>query len=265
MTRSRGPIALLLGLLASLALFWLMQMLILQNSAGLKKNDPMKVVEFVRIKRDKDLEIKRRELPKKPRLIKPPPPKMETKPPDPVEQPPPPELPPPVLKVAVKAPKMTRSVVSNVKVKVARPKPEPVRKVEQKPKPVVQSKPAPKAKPTPVRKPAPVKAEKQAPAGPSRVKVGSNELIAISKKPPKYPKRALRKRTEGWVKVRFVVTVRGTVKEARVVGSSPSGVFDKAALKAVRGWKFKPKKIKGVAVEQLAVQRLQFKLSRRRR
>jgi len=99
---------------------------------------------------------------------------------------------------------------------------------------------------------------------PTRVKA-SRGLVPLVRVPPKYPRRAAQRGVEGWVKVQFVITVAGRVKGAKVVGSKPSGVFDRAALKAISKWKFKPKVIKGQRMEQLAVQVLQFKLKKRRR
>ncbi|MDQ7090155.1 MAG: energy transducer TonB [Methylococcales bacterium] len=77
---------------------------------------------------------------------------------------------------------------------------------------------------------------------------------------PKYPRRALSRRQKGWVKVQFIITANGRVKSPFVVSSKPSGVFDKAALRAIRSWKFKAKKVNGQAVAQRAVQTIQFKL-----
>ena len=45
---------------------------------------------------------------------------------------------------------------------------------------------------------------------------------------------------EGYVKVAYDVNADGTVSNARVVEAVPPGVFDEAALAAVRTWRFKP-------------------------
>ena len=92
-------------------------------------------------------------------------------------------------------------------------------------------------------------------------KVRSN-VIPLLRIPPRYPPRAASRRIEGWVKVEFTISETGTVKDAKVVASEPVTIFDKAALKAIAKWKFKPKNIDGETFAQRAVQVLQFKLSR---
>ncbi len=57
---------------------------------------------------------------------------------------------------------------------------------------------------------------------------------------PEYPPGALKKGVRGDVRVRITVAADGKVKSATVVTSNPAAVFDKAALDAVRRWRFKP-------------------------
>lgn len=87
-------------------------------------------------------------------------------------------------------------------------------------------------------------------------------VIPLERIPPKYPVRAANRHIEGWVKIEFTITTSGTVEDAVVVEAQPAEVFDEAALKAINQWKFKEKVVDGVAVEQRAVQTLQFKLTR---
>ena len=47
--------------------------------------------------------------------------------------------------------------------------------------------------------------------------------------------------------------IEATVKEAAVVGSHPGRVFDRAALQAIRKWKYNPRIQDGVAVERAGV------------
>lgn len=54
-----------------------------------------------------------------------------------------------------------------------------------------------------------------------------------------YPAAAREHKIEGYVKVAYDVNVDGTVANARVVEADPPGVFDAAALAAVRTWRFK--------------------------
>ena len=58
--------------------------------------------------------------------------------------------------------------------------------------------------------------------------------------PPEYPKDALKRGIGGEVRVRFTLDADGKVKSAEVVNASPAEVFDRAALDAVRRWRFKP-------------------------
>jgi protein TonB len=57
---------------------------------------------------------------------------------------------------------------------------------------------------------------------------------------PEYPKDALKRDIGGEVRVRLTLDADGKVKSAEVVNSSPADVFDRAALDAVRRWRFKP-------------------------
>lgn len=93
----------------------------------------------------------------------------------------------------------------------------------------------------------------------SGIAMGS-ELIPLVRIPPKYPMRAAMGRIEGWVKVKFTITETGTVKDATVAESKPPRVFDRAALRAIVKWKFKPKMVDGKAVPQQALQLLEFRL-----
>ncbi|GAW86922.1 periplasmic protein TonB [Bathymodiolus platifrons methanotrophic gill symbiont] len=90
----------------------------------------------------------------------------------------------------------------------------------------------------------------------------STNVIPLVRIPPTYPMRAANRRIQGWVKVEFTITKEGTVKDALVIASHPSSIFNRAALKAIKRWKFKPHVIAGEAFEQRAVQTLEFKLSR---
>ncbi len=90
----------------------------------------------------------------------------------------------------------------------------------------------------------------------------STNIMPLVRIPPTYPMRAANRRIQGWVKVEFTITKEGTVKDAVVVASKPGSIFNSAALKAIKRWKFKPQIIAGEAYEQRAVQTLEFKLSR---
>ena len=61
-----------------------------------------------------------------------------------------------------------------------------------------------------------------------------------------YPASARAQGIEGLVTVRYDVNITGQVERARVVHSEPPGVFDQAALDAVRSWRFNPPVVDGV-------------------
>ena len=66
---------------------------------------------------------------------------------------------------------------------------------------------------------------------------------------PDYPQEALQKKLRGEVQVRITVGSDGKVRDAVVANSSPPGVFDRAALAAVRRWRYQPGEVDGSAVE----------------
>ena len=69
--------ALALGLTISLGLFWLMQAMIMNNQQGFEKTKPLHMVDFIRLKRESELNTKDRTKHEKPPEKRPPPPKME--------------------------------------------------------------------------------------------------------------------------------------------------------------------------------------------
>lgn len=90
---------------------------------------------------------------------------------------------------------------------------------------------------------------------------GDGEYLPIYRVPPQYPRQALVDRKEGWVVVEFTIATDGSVKNARVVKAQPRGIFEQAALQAVRRFRFKPRDIAGMPVEVHGVQnRIRFKL-----
>ena len=65
-------------------------------------------------------------------------------------------------------------------------------------------------------------------------------LRAVSTPAPRYPADALRSGTSGEVLVEITVGTDGSVTNARVLRATPSRVFDREALNAVKRWKFEP-------------------------
>lgn len=79
----------------------------------------------------------------------------------------------------------------------------------------------------------------------------ANPIVQI---PPIYPERCRSRGIEGRVVLEFDVTELGTVENVRVIESYPGTCFDKASIKAIKQWKYRPKTINGQAVPQIGVQ-----------
>lgn len=87
------------------------------------------------------------------------------------------------------------------------------------------------------------------------------DAVPLVRVNPQYPIRAAQRGIEGWVEVEFTISRTGTVKDATVIGYYPSGIFNDAALRAIRRWKYNPKVEGGKAVERPGVVvRLNFQL-----
>lgn len=67
---------------------------------------------------------------------------------------------------------------------------------------------------------------------------------------PSYPSEAASKGIEGWVQLGFNVNTDGSVGDVHVIGSEPKRIFDRAAIKALKRWKYKPSFENGSAVIQ---------------
>ena len=191
----------------SIALFWLMQFMISNNQQGLAKVANLQMTEFIRLKKDSNLNTKDRRIPEKPKPNKrPPPPKMN----------------------------MQANPIKNIQPKMEVPDLDlPLELTHM---------------------------------GMKGVQIGvgniSTNVIPLVRIEPRYPMRAANRRIEGWVKVQFTITKEGTVTDAIVVDSEPKNTFDRAALSAIKRWKFKAKIIEGMAFEQRAEQLLEFKLTK---
>jgi len=73
-----------------------------------------------------------------------------------------------------------------------------------------------------------------------------------------YPRKALRKGIEGYVIIQFVIDTDGAVLDPYVIESEPAGIFDRAAIKAVRKWLYDTPSYNGVSVK---VNNVQVKVS----
>ncbi|MCG8588172.1 MAG: energy transducer TonB [Proteobacteria bacterium] len=181
-------------------LFFLMQSLIGME----ERRDEVKgggAIEFVRLKRDSDLETKKRKKPEKQK---------------PEEPPPPPEL------------DMSRA---------------------QRPD-------------TDLSNTTPIYSASLDLTGPALgVAPSDSDVIPLVRVQPQYPVRAAERGIEGWVQVTFTISAAGTVKDPVVTAAQPSSIFNRAAIRAIRKWKYNPKVVDGVAVERPGVRvQLDFEL-----
>lgn len=89
------------------------------------------------------------------------------------------------------------------------------------------------------------------------------EYLPIVKVAPIYPDSAARRGLEGWVLLKFTVTETGAVRDPVVLESEPGSTFDRAAMKAVLKFKYKPRVEGGKPVEVPGVEHLiTFKLEK---
>jgi TonB family protein len=79
---------------------------------------------------------------------------------------------------------------------------------------------------------------------------------------PQFPDVARKRGLDGWVDLQFLVGTDGAVSDVAVVGAQPVGVFEQAALDAVRHWRYQPVLRAGQAVSQHARVRLRFTVQR---
>jgi len=195
MIRQRYLIAFFLAATITFGLFWLMQFLISMNIDEYDKSKRGRLIEFVRLKRESELELKKRKLPEK----------QERE-----EEPPPPDL---DLSSTLRPTQGTMAIA------------------------------APSADFALALTGGPHL------GGPP----SDSDIIPLVRVLPQYPPRAQSRGVEGWVIVEFTISAAGTVKDPVIIEAHPSSIFNRAMLRAIRKWKYKPKIVDGVAVERTGV------------
>ncbi len=78
--------------------------------------------------------------------------------------------------------------------------------------------------------------------------------------PPRYPFEAQQRGVEGEVTLRLLVSAEGAVTQAIVQTARPAGVFDEAAKRAARRYRFRPARYHGRAVQVWVVKTFKFRL-----
>ncbi|HKD55612.1 MAG TPA: TonB family protein [Steroidobacteraceae bacterium] len=77
---------------------------------------------------------------------------------------------------------------------------------------------------------------------------------------PDYPESALAQHISGSVVLEYTVDARGETRDIHVVEANPPGVFDRAAMNAVKHWRYAPTVVNGSAVDVPVRTRLRFEL-----
>lgn len=110
---------------------------------------------------------------------------------------------------------------------------------------------------------------KPATAGPTRSAAAAagltpSQLAANLKRlkyvPPEFPSKALAQRVSGSVTIEYIVDTNGDPRDVRVVEATPPGVFDRAAITAVKHWHYEPLVANGAPVEVPVRTAIRFEL-----
>ncbi len=80
------------------------------------------------------------------------------------------------------------------------------------------------------------------------------EYLPIVKVAPIYPRRAQTRGITGYCIVEYTVTTSGAIRDPQPVDCQPSGVFEKASVKAALKFKYKPRVVDGDPIEVPGVQ-----------
>lgn len=90
--------------------------------------------------------------------------------------------------------------------------------------------------------------------------IAANMLEFVKVVQPVYPRKAQRRRKEGWVEVEFTVNREGRTVDFEVIDTNDTGVFEQATAQAVSQWLFEPRIFRGQAIDQRVTARLVFKM-----
>jgi TonB family protein len=81
---------------------------------------------------------------------------------------------------------------------------------------------------------------------------------------PDYPQSALLQHISGTVTLAYTVDLHGATRDIHVTEATPPGVFDQAAINAIKRWRYAPVMVNGVAVEVPTSTRMRFELPKDR-
>ena len=83
---------------------------------------------------------------------------------------------------------------------------------------------------------------------------GDGEYLPIVKVAPIYPRRAQTRGISGYCIVEYTVTKTGSIRDPKPVDCQPSGIFERASVKAATKFKYKPRVVDGEPIEVAGVQ-----------
>lgn len=87
----------------------------------------------------------------------------------------------------------------------------------------------------------------------SGMSTGDGEYLPIVKVAPIYPRRAQTRGISGYCIVEYTVTKTGAIRDPVAVDCDPSGVFERASVKAATKFKYKPRVVDGEPIEVAGV------------
>lgn len=138
--------------------------------------------------------------------------------------------------------------------------------LEEKPAPERESERPQLVEEKPMPPPPPVMATETPAAPPSATAAVAPGEVAVpipgQTPPPRYPATAMRRGSTGTVLVRVEVGVDGTPTDVQVAKRSGSRDLDRAAMEAVRDWRFRPGQRNGQPVTSVVTIPIDFSLER---
>ena len=90
--------------------------------------------------------------------------------------------------------------------------------------------------------------------GTGGMSASDGEYLPIVKVAPIYPRRAQSRGLEGYCIIEYTVTKSGSIRDPVAIDCQPSGIFERASLKASLKFKYKPRVVDGEPIEVAGVQ-----------
>lgn len=91
----------------------------------------------------------------------------------------------------------------------------------------------------------------------------SQQVMPLHRMEPRYPRRALRRKIEGYVVLSFSIDKTGVPTDIEVIDSDPKRIFDREARRALKRWKYQPQMVNGAPVKRTGQKvRLEFRMQK---